>query len=369
MFYSKQITPLRFSDLVPRLLLFSLLSFMLSLSPKPARAQIPGSGGLGSGGSGLPGPGYPSGPSWHITISSTGNVTANPPTGTQTAAWNTPAETVVSSQTITQGQTVTITTTGQYTIVLQWLNGDGSSPPTTGYGSPPKNVLLDTISATVWNGPYISSSGSASNGLGSPVQKGSLGPMQWETDDGELYTLQNGSSGTIIYVVQVNTTVTATNVLYATATASVSRGPINASCNSIVINLMGMTVDPNQNNIDSILISHQCMASVFIMTPFTSIVNLKWTVNGDTFDSFFISADQTIGHVVYCNPTNWSSSYPQWCWWDTGGASETGSADSALLSGAGAQAFRTHSGSADRNGECGAVGGRHVPGGDDGEGA
>ena len=144
--------------------------------------------------------------------------------------------------------------------------------------------------------------------------------MQWETDDGELYTLQNGSSGTIIYVVQVNTTVTATNVLYATATASVSRGPINASCNSIVINLMGMTVDPNQNNIDSILISHQCMASMFIMTPFTSIVNLKWTVNGDTFDSFFISADQTIGHVVYCNPTNWSSSYPQWCWWDTGGA-------------------------------------------------
>ena len=121
-----------------RLLLFSLLSFMLSLSPKPARAQIPGSGGLGSGGSGLPGPGYPSGPSWHITISSTGNVTANPPTGTQTAAWNTPAETVVSSQTITQGQTVTITTTGQYTIVLQWLNGDGSSPRLPGMAHHPR---------------------------------------------------------------------------------------------------------------------------------------------------------------------------------------------------------------------------------------
>ena len=136
MFYSKQFTPPpRLLEFMARLALFSLLSIVLTLSLTPARAQPPGSGGPGSGGSGgggLPGSGGSGSggsPSWQMTTSSDGTVTSTTSTVTKTVAWNTLDESLLSHQTISFGQTVTITTAGTYHIVLKWLMPDGTTPP------------------------------------------------------------------------------------------------------------------------------------------------------------------------------------------------------------------------------------------------
>ena len=320
-------------DFVRQLLLFSLLCCVLTLSLKPAHAQPPGSGGpgsggSGSGGSGLPGSGGPGsgggatgGPYWHINITSEGNVQSTGPTGSQTAAWNSDGESAASFIMLQGGQGGTITTTGHYYVMLRWLNSDGTTPSMTGYGSPPKNVLVDTISTMKWGGPFTVSSGSADNGLGSSQIIINDNPMQVGFDSGEQYEVYDGSQGIITYHIDVNATVTGT-VLDSSASnlsVNVSRN-INVSCNSIILGLQGTTPDPNKNNIDSILISQHCSAGVFTQTPQASFSNFQWTVDGDTFDSFFISGDQTSGHVVYCNPAIWSSSGPGWCWCDTGGA-------------------------------------------------
>lgn len=194
---------------------------------------------------------------------------------------------------------------------------DGSAPPTAGYGSPPRNVLVDAICNMTWGGSHNVSSGSAINGLGTPEKDTYTFMVNFGGESGEKYEVHIGTSGTIDYKIDVMATVSGT--MLNPGYVGVGRS-LNVSANPIMINLSGTTPDPNKNNVDSILTGQRCMASLYTMTPLVEFVNEQWSVMGDTFDSFFVSNDQTSGHEVFCAPSNWTSSYPQWCWSDTGAA-------------------------------------------------
>lgn len=294
MFYSNQLPPPYFYFARKWRRLFSLFWLALSLALNAANAQLPGSGGgglPGSGGSGggLPGSGGSGGsgssPSWQTVVSSTGTIEVTTSSGKQAAGWNTYGETQLSSQSLSIGQTVTIFTAGTYHVEMHWLMPDGSAPP-TGYGSPPKNVLVDKYCNMGWGGPGNLSAGSADNGLGSPPTDSPGFPVHYGQDNGELYTVKDGSSGTITYDILVYATVTSTMADPGTAIVSVSRN-FNVSSNSIGLYLNGTTL--NTSNVDNILIGQNCQAGVYTRTHQASFQNYQWSINGNTFKSYIAS--------------------------------------------------------------------------------
>ena len=328
------IHPPRLLEFMARRALFSLLSIVLTLSLQTARAQLPGSGGPGSGGSGSGG--SSGSPSWQMTSSSDGTVTSttSTSTGTKTVAWNTFEESQLSHQTISFGQTVTITTAGTYHIVLKWLMPDGTTPPAT--PTPPQNVLVDATCAMTWDGPSDSTSGSGGSDLGPTVS--SSGP--YGVAAGEKYTVQTvqgGSSGKITYDIAVHATVTS-SMVSGSNRVDVSRN-LHATCTPIVLSLHGTTLD--SGSLDNILIGQYCQASFGPQvtpgqaTPPITLQNYQWTINGNTFKSYNVSDNQTgtngLATVSYLTAADIASSSPSWSWITAGNGDVTVTADVYIM--------------------------------------
>ena len=334
------IHPPRLLEFMARLALFILLSIALTLSLQPAYAQPPGSGGPGSGGSGgggLPGSGGSGSggsPSWQMTTSSDGTVTSTTSTVTKTVAWNTLEESLLSHQTISFGQTVTITTAGTYHIVLKWLMPDGTTPPAT--PTPPQNVLVDATCAMTWDGPSDSTSGSGGSDLGPTVS--STGP--YGVAAGEKYTVQtvqSSSPGKITYDIAVHATVTS-SMVSGSNRVDVSRN-LHATCTPIVLSLHGTTLD--SGNLDNILIGQYCQASFVPQitpgqaTPPVTFQNFQWTINDNTFKSYNVSDNQTgtngLATVSYLTAADIASSSPSWSWITAGNGDVTVTADVYIM--------------------------------------
>lgn len=308
-----------------RLLLFSLFWLALSLASHPAHAQYPGSGGGGLPGSG----GYGSGgvPAWQTTMTSSGTIKATTSSGTQTAAWNTPDESRLSYQSLSgHGQSVTITTKGTYHVEMHWLMPDGSAPP-AGAALPSKNVLIDKVGVVGWLGPQDTSDGPVDNGLGSTVSDIPGGLIHTRLDAGELYTVEDGSTGTITYDIPVSATVSSTMDLYGSSYVQVWRN-MNVSSNPISLRVHFTT--PDSSGLDNILIGQVCKTDVYTPTPQATFQNYHWNVNGDTFASFFMADDESSGHVINCDPILWSMPSPGWCWRDAGGGVGSTSGDGTI---------------------------------------
>ena len=328
MFYSKQLPPPYFY-LIRRLLLFSVFWLTLSLARNPAHAQYPGSGGGGLPGSG----GYGSGGSggsaaWQTTVTSVGTVEATTPLGPEKAVWDTPDETRLCNQSISLGQTVTIKTKGTYSFTMRWLMPDGSAPP-SGYGSPPKNVLVHKTGVLGWNGPGFTSSGAASNGLGSPPNDMFTPSVHTYLDAGDLYTVEDGSSGTITFSIDVSANVTSTLNVLSSNIVQVWRN-MNVSSDNIVLGLHGTTLDPG--GVDNILIGGFCQAGLYTTNTQASFQNYQWSINGNTFKSYDVTTNaqgQANGkaEVKYLTAADISSGSPSWSWITEGDGTVTVNAD------------------------------------------
>ena len=301
----------------------------LSLARNPAHAQYPGSGGGGLPGSG----GYGSGGSggsaaWQTTVTSVGTVEATTPLGPEKAVWDTPDETRLCNQSISLGQTVTIKTKGTYSFTMRWLMPDGSAPP-SGYGSPPKNVLVHKTGVLGWNGPGFTSSGAASNGLGSPPNDMFTPSVHTYLDAGDLYTVEDGSSGTITFSIDVSANVTSTLNVLSSNIVQVWRN-MNVSSDNIVLGLHGTTLDPG--GVDNILIGGFCQAGLYTTNTQASFQNYQWSINGNTFKSYDVTTNaqgQANGkaEVKYLTAADISSGSPSWSWITEGDGTVTVNAD------------------------------------------
>ena len=149
---------------------------------------------------------------------------------------------------------------------------NGSVPPPAGYGSPPKNVLVDTLCGMTWSGPGNASTGLASNESGdAPVDVPGM-PTHYGYNGGEKYQVMDGSSGTITYDVKVSSTVSGTMNDYNTIYVDVGRS-MSVSCNPILIYMGGTTLDTSSS--DNILVGQNCYAGVYTQTQQASFTNYQ----------------------------------------------------------------------------------------------
>ena len=91
-------------------------------------------------------------------------------------------------------------------------------------------------------------------------------------------------------------------------TWSVYAAPITVRLNGTIKDTVGS---------DNILIGQGCTAYIqagSLPDGAITFSNFNWTVPGVTFDHFYISSDQSQGHVVFADPAIWASASPFWYW-------------------------------------------------------
>ena len=199
---------------------------------------------------------------------------------------------------------------GKITTVFEWQPAyQGDEPPASAVV---KETCLAGAEAKAYDNGPVAGSGSASaqNGLSTPPVGGSVpiyppGTLYVSISDGPQYTVKGGQT----------ITVECTPCAYA----STNNGPANASVRytvvvaPVVVDVIG-TIQNATDHSNKILIGQRATSQLGCAFPEVDFEGHAWTVPSPVYAKWYVSPDQTVGHVVDVPTSEWSKKVPAWRW-------------------------------------------------------
>ena len=207
------------------------------------------------------------------------------------------------------GSNASINCTGAITTVYTWKSDSPNDPA-------PKSVIVSeqctaSYYATIYGNSASVTPGSCDNGLGSkavvtglPNVMSATGQVgyQWNaTSSGTRYSIKGGSSFTVTCSPSASCFLPSGPIFSASVSYRVSISPI-------IMTLTGFTLDANKA--PNYLIGQGARASL----SGGNFTSYSWTIPGDTFKSWGLSADESHGQTTYLSAADTSAPSPHWFW-------------------------------------------------------